>query len=90
MNIVRLEQKRARARRSARASDRANAQGRDIPFALVAVALMIAGVAAGARQELLPTQAIAAPAQALTVQFDYFPSHYVNQGAESAEEYPTF
>ena len=65
----------------------------DIAFAAVIAALLLAGIAVGAslaaRQEFLLVQPVQVP-EALPLKFDYFPSLYVNQGIEPAEEFPTF
>jgi len=94
MSIVKLDQKRKQARRDAKAADRVNVQGRDVPFALVAVALIVGGMALGgslsARQEPPSTQPPRTSPAVPAPQFDYFPSHYVNQGVESSQEIPTF
>jgi hypothetical protein len=66
---------------------------RDIAFAAVIAALLLAGVTVGAllaaRQEPLLVQPVQAPA-AVPLEVDYFPSQYVNQGVASTEEFPTF
>ena len=66
---------------------------REIAFAAVIAALLLAGVAVGAslaaRPEPTLAQAIQAPA-AVPLELDYFPSRYVNQGVDSTEEFPTY
>ncbi|HZM45694.1 MAG TPA: hypothetical protein VFC14_12735 [Burkholderiales bacterium] len=69
------------------------AMRRDVALAAVITALMLGGVAVGAslaaRQESLLIQPVQAAAVE-TLEFDYFPSRYVNQGVESSEDLPTF
>ena len=66
---------------------------REVAFAAVIAALLLAGVAVGAslaaRPESLLVQAVQGPA-AVPLEFYYFPSQYVNQGIESTEEIPTY
>jgi hypothetical protein len=66
---------------------------REVAFAAVIAALLLAGVVVGAslaaRPEALLVRPFQAPA-AVTLEFDYFPSRYVNQGVEPTEEFPTY
>ena len=66
----------------------------DVALAVVIVTLLAAGMGAGAsradRQEPLLRQPVEASGAEFPVEFEYFPSKYVNQGVESWEELPTF
>ena len=67
---------------------------REIAAAIIVVALLLTGVAVGAARAPRPEQAVAAQSAGDAAQppqeFIYFPSQYVNQGAEIPEPIPTF
>lgn len=78
----------------AAASNSATALRREVALAVIVGALLLGGVAVGGsladgQEPLLSQQADVSEAQP-PLEFDYFPSHYVNQGVESSDEIPTF
>jgi hypothetical protein len=78
----------------AAASERATAPRRDVVLAVVVVAILVTGAALGgslaARQEPLLAQPIEISGAEPPLEFEYFPSKYVNQGVESSADLPTF
>ena len=76
------------------ASERVTAPRRDVVLAVGVVAILVTGAALGgslaARHEPLLAQPVEIAGAEPPLEFEYFPSKYVNQGVESSADLPTF